>query len=148
MSTGIKLWDMSGSRKYKWIVSRYVKSADVVLFVCDVNSVESIENINNYWYDYVLYSDRNKKTYVVVNKIDSENFDKKIISDINNFFEKEIGVRKIFYVSALKNIGIEEMFSDILLDRLRVKNKIKHKNRRKKEKNVLPDYDRVYYVMI
>lgn len=74
---------------------------------------------------------------------------KKIILDINNFFEKEIGVRKIFYVSALKNISIEEIFSDILLDRLRVKNKIKHKNRRKKEKkNVLPDYDRVYCVMI
>ena len=110
------IWDISGSKKYDWLLNDYVKQMNDVIFVCDINENESIHNVKYHWYDIIKNIKLDSFFYIAVNKCDSFNNKEKIILKINNFFRSIIDINNIFYISALSNKGITKMFSQIVDD--------------------------------
>ena len=110
-----KLWELSGSHKYMWIMDKYIFDMDAVLFVCDINNINSIYNIIYIWYEYIKRYNINFKIYIAVNKC----YQPIYIENINNitfFFKNYSFIKKIFYVSASINKNIDNMFFEIICD--------------------------------
>jgi len=116
----LHIWDISGA-KYGWLLHEYVKDMDVVVFVCDVNDKESIYNIKYHWYDIIKNINLDSPFYIAVNKCECPGNNKK--NYIKDFFKSLVGINNIFYISALSNGGITKMFSQIVDDIVKPKEK-------------------------
>ena len=44
----INLWDTAGEEKYKYLTKLFYKGSDIVVFVYDITSKKSFENLNNW----------------------------------------------------------------------------------------------------
>jgi small GTP-binding protein len=74
MSNIIKLsiWDTAGQERFTTIITSYFRSADAVIVVYDVSSIESFNNVTK-WIDLVKKSsliDGGPEFYIIGNKID------------------------------------------------------------------------------
>ena len=103
----LKVLDTAGQEKYNSLTKSYFKNADGVLFVFDLNRLESFENIENWINLYEQNNNRNDiPKYLIGNKSDLEkNVEKKKIDEF---------IKKYNYnyeeCSALDNINIDNIF--------------------------------------
>ena len=103
----LKVLDTAGQEKYNFLTKSYFKNADGVLFVFDLNRLESFENIENWINLYEQNNNRNDiPKYLIGNKSDLEkNVEKKKIDEF---------IKKYNYnyeeCSALDNINIDNIF--------------------------------------
>jgi len=117
----LHIWDISGAKKYGWLLHEYVKKMDVIVFVCDINDKDSIYNVRYFWYDIIKNINLDSFFYIAVNKCELHEDDKK--NRIKDFFKSLVDINNIFYISALSNGGITEMFSQIVDDIVKPKKK-------------------------
>ncbi|EDR27285.1 rab6, putative [Entamoeba dispar SAW760] len=103
----LQIWDTAGQERYRSLIPNYIRGASVVVIVYDISDKQTFNNIDH-WFDEV--PDRNSTlVYIVGNKVDSE-----------RGVTKEEGMQKSYKwsarfieTSALKDIGITDLFEDI-----------------------------------
>lgn len=67
----LQIWDTAGQERFRTITNTYYKSANAVIMVYDITSLESFESIQNYWLDEVEnYADPDVTLILVGNKSD------------------------------------------------------------------------------
>ena len=103
----LKVLDTAGQEKYNSLTKSYFKNADGVLFVFDLNRLESFENIENWINLYEQNNNRNDiPKYLIGNKSDLEkNVEKKKIDEFINKYNYNYEE-----CSALDNINIDNIF--------------------------------------
>ena len=110
----LKLIDTAGQEKYKSMTKSYFKNCDGVLFVFDINKIQSFDSMNEWINIFEEYNNRNKiPKYLVGNKSDLVNI---INQNKIDEFLKEHTEFKFEKTSALNNENIEKLFKDISED--------------------------------
>lgn len=107
----LHVWDTSGQEKFKSIVSSYYRELDVVLFVFDVSSIESFENIKLWIEEVDKYNKKKKIKFLIGNKSDKNN----LVINFNkarNF--AELNDLYFYQTSVVNNVGIKNLFNDIV----------------------------------
>lgn len=109
----LEMWDTAGQERYHSLVDMYIRNADVILLVYDVNDPESLEELTKKW---IPYLDRNANLYsptaikiLVANKMDlyTGQPEHPIANDIDN-------AKFSFYQTSAKNgSGVHTMFEDV-----------------------------------
>ena len=106
------IWDTVGQEKYRSLAKIFYKDAKVIIFVYDITTDYSFEELKKYWYEETKSnSDGNPIFAVVANKIDLY-ADQKVSNNDGLKFAEEIGA--IFQTtSALSDSGITNLFDNI-----------------------------------
>ncbi len=106
------IWDTVGQEKYRSLAKIFYKDAKVIVFVYDITTEYSFNELKKYWYEETkANSDGNPILAVVGNKIDLYNNQKVSNSDGKEFAEK---IGAIFQTtSALSDSGITNLFENI-----------------------------------
>ena len=109
----INIWDSAGQEKYKSLAKSYVKNANIIFIVYDVNKESSFTNVKM-WYDYIKESiDEKKVKFILIgNKIDLE---KKVSTEQGKKLADEYDML-FFEVSAKKNDNMKKMFYHSILE--------------------------------
>ncbi len=107
------IWDTSGQERFRTMLKLYYHDAEAAILVYDINNEKSLINLE-YWIQELKNNVDTKNIIIAMagNKCDIEEIDGKVdfkkgkkFAEDNNF---------IFYeTSALKGIGIENLFYDI-----------------------------------
>ena len=111
----IEMWDISGNRKYNWLVKQYLPVVDAVVLTCDMINKQSIYNLKYYWYDLITSNLPNKKIllYIFVNKTDHIN--KKFMYEAKMALKTLPDIKNMFFISALNGHNIHNAFVKIIL---------------------------------
>ena len=104
----IHLWDTAGQERYSSLTKNFYKHAQGIIFVYDVNNIESFQNLKN-WIKNPDYEKRNVKIIIVGNKIDLK---KEISTDELKILANRYSC-KYFEVSAKNNINVNSIFESI-----------------------------------
>ena len=112
----LQIWDTAGQERYRAISEIFFRNTDAIIFVYDITSKKSFDEISNFWYNYVIKDQTSDViSALAANKFDL--FDKEEVSEDEgrNFAEEK---NFIFYLTSAKNgTGIDNLFKDIV-DRL------------------------------
>ena len=106
------IWDTVGQEKYRSLAKIFYKDAKVIVFVYDITTEYSFNELKNYWYEETkANSDGNPILAVVGNKIDLYK-DQKVSNNDGKEFADKIGA--IFQTtSALSDSSITNLFDNI-----------------------------------
>ena len=106
------IWDTVGQEKYRSLAKIFYKDAKVIVFVYDITTEYSFNELKNYWYEETkANSDGNPILAVVGNKIDLYKEQKVSNNDGKEFAEK---IGAIFQTtSAQSDSGISTLFDNI-----------------------------------
>ncbi len=124
----LQFWDVSGDTRFWHIYPLLAYGANLVLFVFDVTSKQSLEHVKE-WYQFFARFVDNAPSIIVGNKIDLAQ--KKPDRRMLNGIEKIVAPRSVVFVSALKKINIETL-DKAILDALTTKDSVKLRNILKK----------------
>ena len=112
----LQIWDTAGQERYRAISEIFFRNTDAIIFVYDITSKKSFDEISNFWYNYVIKDQTSDViSALAANKADL--FDKEEVNEDEgrNFAEEK---NLIFYLtSACNRTGIDNLFKDIV-DRL------------------------------
>jgi small GTP-binding protein len=117
----LQIWDTAGQERYNSIVPIYLRQAHAVIIVYSVNDKQSQQSIGKKWYRFVHDNSINR-IYFVANKSDLLN--PQLISEHNVFLEnfkkwssqQNLEINKYYLISAIDNINIQTLYSDIVTD--------------------------------
>ncbi len=106
------IWDTVGQEKYRSLAKIFYKDAKVIVFVYDITTEYSFNELKNYWYEETRSNtDGNPILAVVGNKIDLYKEQKVSNNDGKEFAEK---IGAIFQTtSAQSDSGISTLFDNI-----------------------------------
>ena len=106
------IWDTVGQEKYRALAEIFYRDAKVIVFVYDITTAYSFEELKKYWYEETKSKSTGKPLLAVVaNKIDLYN-DQKVSNNEGMTFAEEIGA--IFQTtSAQSDSGITTLFDNI-----------------------------------
>ena len=106
------IWDTVGQEKYRALAEIFYRDAKVIVFVYDITTEFSFDQLKKYWYEETKAKSTGKPLLAVVaNKIDLYN-DQKVSNNDGKAFADEIGA--IFQTtSALSDSGISTLFDNI-----------------------------------
>ena len=106
------IWDTVGQEKYRSLAKIFYKDAKVIVFVYDITTEYSFNELKNYWYEETRSNtDGSPILAVVGNKIDLYK-DQKVSNNDGKEFADKIGA--IFQTtSALSDSGITNLFDNI-----------------------------------
>ena len=106
------IWDTVGQEKYRSLAKIFYKDAKVIVFVYDITTEYSFNELKNYWYEETRSnSDGSPILAVVGNKIDLYKEQKVSNNDGKEFAEK---IGAIFQTtSAQSDSGISTLFDNI-----------------------------------
>ena len=106
------IWDTVGKEKYRSLAKIFYKDAKVIVFVYDITTEYSFNELKNYWYEETKSNtDGNPILAVVGNKIDLYK-DQKVSNNDGKEFADKIGA--IFQTtSAQSDSGISTLFDNI-----------------------------------
>ena len=106
------IWDTVGQEKYRSLAEIFYRDAKVIVFVYDITTAYSFEELKKYWYEETKTKSTGKHLLAVVaNKIDLYN-DQKVSNNEGMAFAEEIGA--IFQTtSAQSDSGISTLFDNI-----------------------------------
>ena len=110
----VLLWDTAGQERFRGVATNYFHGSDAVLLVFDISSKRTF-NLLPFWIEQLklkrnlselnLFLVGNKKDLAHIRQVDS--------TEIQSFVRQN-DIKKYFEVSALENIGIDEMFEEIV----------------------------------
>ena len=108
----VNIWDTAGQEKYRSLTKIFYKDAKAIIFVYDITTEYSFNELKNYWYEETkANSDGNPILALVGNKIDLYESQKVSNNEGNDFAEK---IGAIFQTtSAQSNSGIDTLFDNI-----------------------------------
>ena len=106
------IWDTVGQEKYRSLAKIFYKDARVIVFVYDITTDYSFNELKNYWYEETkANSDGTPILAVVGNKVDLYK-DQKVSNNDGKEFAEKIGA--IFQTtSAQSDSGISTLFDNI-----------------------------------
>ena len=106
------IWDTVGQEKYRSLAKIFYKDARVIVFVYDITTDYSFNELKNYWYEETkANSDGTPILAVVGNKVDLYK-DQKVSNNDGKEFAEKIGA--IFQTtSASSNSGITQLFENV-----------------------------------
>ena len=106
------IWDTVGQEKYRALAEIFYRDAKVIVFVYDITTAYSFEELKKYWYQETKTKSTGKPLLAVVaNKIDLYN-EQNVSNNDGIAFAEEIGA--IFQTtSALSDSGISTLFDNI-----------------------------------
>ena len=99
----LQIWDTSGQEVYDAITRNYYRTADGVIYMCDVAEPETIDRITKYYKDMRQVIDTNMPAVLLCNKIDSDH--KKSTLKKAASVAKELDM-DCFFVSVKENTNI------------------------------------------
>lgn len=102
--------DMSGDVRFEAITSIYVKTSNVLLFVYDIENLESLQRIKKLYFKYK--NDLWSGIPIIVGTHNSKKFDKYYLSEGLKFAEEK-NIRH-FLVDSVINTGTYEVLSHIV----------------------------------
>lgn len=103
----LKIWDTAGQEQFRCLIPMYSRNADAILFVFDVTTESSFENIKDWVYQNKNEQVGNPLYVLVANKIDLENSFN--IADAQDF-AKEIDA-DFMQTSALSGLNVNSLFT-------------------------------------
>ena len=108
----LEIWDTAGQEKYRSLSKIFYNDANVVIFVYDITSEKSFEEIQNYWIKQVKdYAPKKLVLAIAANKYDLCENEKVNEEDARSLAEKN---GAIFYNTSAKNsLGINDLFKEI-----------------------------------
>ena len=106
------IWDTVGQEKYRALAEIFYRDAKVIVFVYDITTAYSFEELKKYWYQETKTKSTGKPLLAVVaNKIDLYS-EQNVSNNDGKAFAEEIGA--IFQTtSALSDSGISTLFDNI-----------------------------------
>ena len=106
------IWDTAGQEKYRSMAKLFYKDAKIILFVYDISSIHTFEELKNYWCSQIKQNcEDNILLGVVANKSDLYST-QQISNEEGMKFANEIGA--IFQMTSAKSgIGIDSLFENI-----------------------------------
>ena len=106
------IWDTVGQEKYRALAEMFQRDAKVIVFVYDITTAYSFEELKKYWYQETKTKSTGKPLLAVVaNKIDLYS-EQNVSNNDGKAFAEEIGA--IFQTtSALSDSGISTLFDNI-----------------------------------
>jgi small GTP-binding protein len=113
-SVQLDIWDSAGQERYATFTRMHCRNVKSVVFVFDYSNFDSFKSMEK-WKSFYMNSDvdRDAKVYVVLNKCDlAEGVQ---VPENMKEYAKSMNA-EIFLVSALSNIGIDELFVKIAQD--------------------------------
>ena len=116
-SVNLLLYDMSGHQKFRGLIPLYTSDANIILLIYDISKLDSFNNIDK-WYSSLNNLNRKEVIFALVgNKCDLD-YNRKVKSeqaqkyaDDHNFIFQE--------VSAMNGDGIQELFMNKLIEKIR-----------------------------
>ena len=110
----LTVWDTAGQERFRTLTSSYYRGAQGVIFVYDITSEETFENLRDVWRKEVeLYSTiENAVKIVIGNKVDKE-ADRAISREKGVAFAKEFGCL-FLECSAKTNRSVQEAFDELV----------------------------------
>ena len=116
-SVNLLLYDMSGHQKFRGLIPLYTSDANIILLIYDISKLDSFNNIDK-WYSSLNNLNRKEVIFALVgNKCDLD-YNRKVKSeqaqkyaDEHNFIFQE--------VSAMNGDGIQELFMNKLIEKIR-----------------------------
>ena len=131
----LDLWDTAGQEKYRAIGRHFYKESYIVCLVYDITSKDSFKNLQEIWYPELLeYGEKYKIIALIGNKVDryleetvSEEEGKKFAEKINAVYKR---------TSALKGIGLDDLFNELIDKFLSEIKGLTTVNEKKKEGNI------------
>ena len=106
----LQIWDTAGQERFRSITKSFFRNTNGIIFVYDITSRKSFKNVKDWIKDSELH-DIGFEKILVGNKIDL-NDDRKITTETASNYADSINI-KYYETSALKNIGIKELFENI-----------------------------------
>ena len=106
------IWDTAGQEKYRSMAKLFFKDAKIILFVYDITSLNSFNELKNYWISQVQQNcEPNALLGVVANKNDLYNI-QQVPKEEGLKLADEIGA--IFQMTSAKSgLGIHNLFENI-----------------------------------
>ena len=114
----LTLWDTAGQERFQCMPPKYYKKADGILLLFDINDRNSFNDVSK-WMEEIndnVGTQENILIYLIANKIDYLQEEKRIISNEEIIDLAEKLKIKYFEVSCKWNMNIEEMMARIVLD--------------------------------
>ena len=113
----ISLWDTVGQERYSSnLAPMYLRNANGIIFVCDINNVQSIENIKKWAKSINQTINFNKNNAVLIvnksdliNNNDDDNQAMKMVKDLTN----KLGINYVI-TSAKNNINVQDSFYKLI----------------------------------
>jgi len=107
----VELWDTTGNKTFRDIITIFYKRTDCVIFIYDICDTNSFKNIKKWLKEADLHAPKNVKKIIVGNKLDLEDLRQIDYKESLDFANK----LDIDYIetSAKDNINISELFSYI-----------------------------------
>ena len=105
---GIDFWDTAGQERYRSLLPMYLRGANIIIIVYDVNNIQSFNSLE-YWVKSIDYLN-DFKLFIVGNKSDLDNKLTQITKD------KFFNIKYDFYhleVSAKNNDNIDELIKEL-----------------------------------
>jgi len=122
----LHIWDTAGQERYRSISQIYYKNTDICMMVYNMNNIESLIDIDNYWIDNFhknnyATEDSNISLFIVGNMADIYNAQHNLSTDrhMRDILEK-IQIKyphiKFFEISAKSGYGMERLYECIFED--------------------------------
>jgi len=119
----VELWDTAGQEKFRSLTKNFIRGSNIVIFVYDITSEKTFEEIEDYWIDTVKEELKDKAIYGIAgNKSDlfeNEKVEtkkgKELAEKIGGFFSQ---------TSAKENPGGFKAFVKTLIEQLLLKQNI------------------------
>lgn len=114
-----QIWDTSGDKSYRGLISNYYKNADVVLMVFDITKRKTFKGIKEHYMTYTNYLNtisQNKKVHIILvgNKSDITH-KREVLSYNAEKYATSIHV-PYYEVSSKTGNNVNEMFNKITSD--------------------------------
>lgn len=104
------IWDTAGQEKYRSLAKVFYKDAMIIIFVYDITSISSFNEIKNFWYKQIQENILCPPIYAVAaNKSDLYESEKVEEKEARNFADQIGAIYKA--TSALSNNGIDTLFN-------------------------------------
>ena len=108
----IQIWDTAGQERYRSLTSMYYKGAKGAIFVYDISSKNSFENIDKWLIEMKKTADENIKIILIGNKCDLIE-KREVKEDDGKIKAKDLNV-PFMETSALNCINVEKAFNFLI----------------------------------
>ena len=125
-SVNLLLYDVSGHQKFRSLIPLYASDVNIILLIYDISKNESFNNIDK-WFSFLNNINKNEVIFALVGNKSDLDYNRKVKIEEAEKYAKDHNF--IFQeVSAMNGDGIQELFMNKLLDKIRTQLIQKGKN--------------------
>jgi Ras-related protein Rab-6A len=111
-SVRLQVWDTAGQERFRSLVPSYIRDSSVILLCFSVTNRESFIAAIGSWYQLILEQHSRALIYLIANKIDQKESNRRVTSREAAQWAQERGLQ-YQEVSALTGQNVEDLFTRI-----------------------------------